>query len=143
MLRWTLGYLCLFPFWFSQCVCPAVILNLFQKDWFWSWSSNTLTTWCEESTYWKRPWCWERLRVGGEGGHRGLDVWKPSPTQWTWAWANSGRERTGKPGVLQSLGSQRVRHDLVTKQQQEALWASLLPLAKDSLIDKNHILLID
>ena len=37
------------------------------KDWCWSWSSSTLATSCEELTHWKRPWCWERLRVGGEG----------------------------------------------------------------------------
>ena len=40
--------------------------------------------------------------------------------QWTWVWANSGKWwRTGKPGVLQSMGSQRVRHDLATEQQQQ------------------------
>ena len=33
------------------------------KDWFWSWSSNTLATWWEEPTHWKRPWCWERLKT--------------------------------------------------------------------------------
>ena len=39
-----------------------------------------------------------------------------SPTQWTWVWANSGRQwRTGKPSVLQSMGSQRVGHDWATK----------------------------
>ena len=37
------------------------------------WSTNTLATWCEELTHWKRPWCWERLRAGGEGGDRGDD----------------------------------------------------------------------
>ena len=37
--------------------------------------SNTLATWCEEPTRWKRPWCYERLRVGGEGDHRGWDWW--------------------------------------------------------------------
>ena len=37
------------------------------KDWCWSWNSNTLATWCEELTHLKRPWCWERLRAGGEG----------------------------------------------------------------------------
>ena len=42
-------------------------LNIYWKDWCWSWSSNTLATWCEELTHWKRPWCWERLRTGGEG----------------------------------------------------------------------------
>ena len=42
------------------------ILNIHWKAWCWSWSSNTLATWCKESTPWKRPWCWERLRAGGE-----------------------------------------------------------------------------
>ena len=37
----------------------------------WSWNSNTLATWCEELTHWKRPWCWERLKAGGEGDDRG------------------------------------------------------------------------
>ena len=37
----------------------------------WSWNSNPLASWCEELTHWKRPWCWERLKVGGEGGNRG------------------------------------------------------------------------
>ena len=50
----------------------------------WSWNSNTLATWCEELTHWKRPWCWERLRAGGEGDNRGWDGWMASPTQWTW-----------------------------------------------------------
>ena len=36
---------------------------------------NTLATWCEESTHWKRSWCWERLKAGGEGGGRGWDSW--------------------------------------------------------------------
>ena len=40
---------------------------------------------------WKRPWCWERLKAGGEGDDRGWDGWMPSLTQWTWVWANSGR----------------------------------------------------
>ena len=36
------------------------------EGWCWSWNSSTLATWCEELTHWKRPWCWERLRAGGE-----------------------------------------------------------------------------
>ena len=72
----------------------------------------------EELTHWKRPWCWQRLKTGGEGDNRGQDGWMALLTQWTWIWASSGREwRTVKPGVLQSVGSQRVRHDLATKQQ--------------------------
>ena len=86
------------------------------KDWCWSWSSNILVTWCKELTQWKRPWCWERLRAGGEGDDRGWDGWMASLTQWTWVWANSRRWwRTGKPGVLQSRKLQRVRHDLATE----------------------------
>ena len=66
-------------------------------------------TWWEELTYWKRPWCRERLRAGGEGDERGWNGWMASLT---WARANSGRLwRTEKPGVLQSLVLQRVGHD--------------------------------
>ena len=63
-------------------------------------------TWCKELTHWKGPWCWERLKAGGEEDNRGWDGWMASPTQWTWVWGNSGSWwRTGKPGVLQSLES--------------------------------------
>ena len=76
---------------------------------------NTLVTWCQELTRWKRPWCWERLRAGGEGGDR--DGWMASPTQWTRIWANFRRWwRTGRSGVLQSMGSQAVRHYLAPEQ---------------------------
>ena len=54
-----------------------------------------------------------------EGDDGGWDGWMASLTQWTWVWASSRRWwRTGKPGVLQSIGSQRIRHDWVTEQQQ-------------------------
>ena len=66
-----------------------------------------LTTWCEGLTHWKRPWCWERLKAGEEGDDRGWDGWMASPTQWTWVWVSSGSWRwTGRPGMLQSMGSQ-------------------------------------
>ena len=49
----------------------------------------------------KRPWCWERLKVGGEGDDRGWGGWMASPTQWTWVWVNSRSWWwTGRPGVL-------------------------------------------
>ena len=51
-------------------------------------NSNTLATWCEELTHWKRPWCWERLRAEGKGDKRGWDGWMASPTQWTWVWVD-------------------------------------------------------
>ena len=49
------------------------VLNIHWKDW--CWNSNTLATWCEELTHWKRPWCWDRLKAGGEGDDRGWDGW--------------------------------------------------------------------
>ena len=80
------------------------------------WSCSTLTTWCEEPTHWKRPWCWERLKAGGEGDDRGWDGWMASPTRQTWVWVNSGSWWwAGKLGMLQSMGSQRVRYDWVTE----------------------------
>ena len=73
-------------------------------------------TWCEEVTHLKRPSCWERLKARGEGDNRGLDGWMASPTWWTWVWVSSGNWWwTGKPGVLQSMGSQRFGHDWATE----------------------------
>ena len=64
---------------------------------------------------WKRLWCWARLKAG-EGDNKGRDGWMASQTWWTWVWASSGSWWcTGKPGVLQSMGSQRVGHDWGTK----------------------------
>ena len=58
-----------------------------------------------------------------EKGETGWDVWMASPTQWIWVWANSRRQwRTGKAGVLHSMGLQRVGHDLVMGQQHGSLW---------------------
>ena len=54
------------------------------------WNSSTLATSCEELTHWKRLWCWEGLKAGGEGDNRGWDGWMASLTQWTWVWVNSG-----------------------------------------------------
>ena len=61
---------------------------------------QTLATWCEELPHLKRPWCWERLRAGGEGDDRRWDGWMASPSQWTWVWVDSGR-----PGMLRFMGS--------------------------------------
>ena len=64
----------------------------------------------------KRPWYWERLKVGGEGEGREWDVWLASPTHWMWALVSSGSWWwTGRSGTLQSMGSQRVRHNWVTE----------------------------
>ena len=90
-------------------------LNIHWKDWCQSWNPNTLATWCEELTHLKRPWCWERLKAG-EGNNRGQNHCMASPTLWTWVWVNSESWLwTGWPGVLQSMGLQRVRCDWATE----------------------------
>ena len=72
--------------------------------------------WCEELTHWKRLWYWEGLGAGGERDDRGWDGWMASPTRWTWVWVNSRSWWwTGRPGVLQFMGLQRVGQDWVTE----------------------------
>jgi len=100
---------------------PWIFTGRNEAECCWSWSANTLATWCEELTN------WERLRAGEEEDDRGWDGWMVSPTQWTWVWVDSGRWwRTGKPGVLQFMELQRVRHNLETEQQQQELAISIL-----------------
>ena len=102
------------------------VLSVHWKDWCWSWNSNTLATWCEELTHVKRPWCWEGLRAGGEGDNRGWDGWMASLIQWTWVWVNSRSWwRTGRPGMLQFMGSQWVRHDWATELNWEVNWVGI------------------
>ena len=78
--------------------------------------------WSSDSNRWligKVPDAGEDLRAEGEEGVRGWDGWMASPMQWTWTWANFRRRwGTQGPGVLQSMGPQRIRHDWVTGQQQ-------------------------
>ena len=86
-------------------------LSIHWKDCCWS-SNNTLATWCKEPTHWERPWCWEKLRAGGEGDDRRWDGWMASQTHQTWVWTNSRRWwRTGNPGVLESMGLQRATNN--------------------------------
>ena len=91
----------------SECSLERLILKL---------KLQYFATWCKELTHLKRPWCWERLRAGGEGDDRGWDGWMASLTRWTWIWVNSGSWWwTGSPGVLLFMGSQRVGHDWATE----------------------------
>ena len=85
-----------------------------------------LTTSCEELTHWKGPWCWEGLGAGGERDDRGWDGWMALLTRWTWVWVNSGSWwRTGRPGVLRFMRSQRVGHDWATELNWTELCLSL------------------
>ena len=92
------------------------VLGVHWKDWYWSWNTNTLATWCEEMTHLKKPQCWEGLRAGGEGDDRRWDGWMSSPNRWIWVWVNSGGWWwTRRPGMLRFMGSQRIGHDWATE----------------------------
>ena len=100
----------------NQSILKRSVLGVHWKDWCWSWNSNTLATWCKELIHLKRPWCWERLKAGVEGDDRGWHGWMASPSQWTLVWGNSGSWWwAGRPGILQSMGLQRVGHGWVTE----------------------------
>ena len=91
------------------------VLNIHWQDW--CWSSNTLATWCENWFIGKDPdagkdWRWEEKGMTEDE----IDGWMASPTQWTWVWASSRSWWwTGRPGMLQFMGSQRVGHDWATE----------------------------
>ena len=107
-------------------------MNIHWKDW--CWSSNTLATWCEELTHQQKPWCWERLKTGGKGNNRGWDGWIASPSQRMWVWANFRNWWwTGKAGVLESIGPQRVGHD----------WATELNWSLDQRAHCNNLFLLN
>ena len=74
----------------NQSILKEINPEYSLEGWCWSWSSNTLTTWCKELTHWKRPWCWERLKVGEERDNMGWDGWMSLPTQSIWVWATPG-----------------------------------------------------
>ena len=99
-----------------------------------------LATWFKGLTHLKRPWCWERLKVGGKGDDRGWAGWMPSPTQWTWVCINPRSWWwTGGPGMLQSTGLHRVGHDWVT--DLNWLWFGLgaLRISTTLITAPNHI----
>ena len=75
------------------------VLSFHWKDPCWSWNSNTLATWCEELTHQKRPWCWERLKAGGEGDNRRWDEMVG------WHHRLNGHESEQAPGIGDGQGS--------------------------------------
>ena len=100
--------------WTARRSNPSILkisLNVYWRDWCWNWNSNTLATWCEELTHLKRPWCWERLRAGGEGDDREWDSWRASPTQWTWVWVvrESVMEREAWRAVVHGVTKSQTR----------------------------------
>ena len=104
----------------------SYLLELAQAHIHWYWGTQIQKGelwWYEELTHWKRLWCWEGLGAGGEGDDRGWDGWMASTTQWTWVGVSSRTGWwTGRPGVLQFMGSQRVRHNWAT----DLIWSDLI-----------------
>ena len=113
-------------------------LNIHWKDWCWSWSSSILVTWCKKLNYWKSPWASEGEIAGW--------ITDGMLALLTWIWAKPGeRMSEGRPGMLQSMGSQRVGHDCVTEQQQKSHWINVPPVLYVLIcqwIDCFHILAI-
>ena len=84
---------------------------------------------CKETTHWKRTRYWKRLKGKGEEGSREWDGQIALLTQWTWIWANSGKQwRTEEPGMLWFTGSQRIGQDLGTEQQLVNNWEMCYPI---------------
>ena len=101
------------------------VLNIHWKDWYWSWSSNTLVTCCKELTHLKGPWCWERLQE-----EKGMT----DDEMVGWHHRLDGHEFEQPPGVgdgagvLQSMGSHRVIHDWATELNSEVIFIISLTL---------------
>ena len=98
------------------------------KVWYWSWYSNTLATWCEGLTHLKRPWCWERLKAGGEG----TNSWMSSPTWWT---CLSKQEL-----VMNRKGCHTAVHMVTKSQTWLSNWTELNTLSTKSLWCYPHLI---
>ena len=99
------------------------------QSWIFIWrteaEAETPILWPPDAKTWSigRPWGWERLKAGGEGDNREWDCWMTSLTQWTWVWVKPRSWWwTGRPGMLRSMGSQRVGLNWVT----ELSWIELI-----------------
>ena len=104
------------------------------------WNSNTLATWFKELTHLKGPWYWERLKAGGEGDDRGWDGWIALLTQWTWVLVKFGSWWwTGRPAVLWSMRSKRVRYDWATELNWIAVSKNTRDLSQDSVSSNSKI----
>ena len=98
----------------NQCILKKSVLNIHWKEWCWILWPILWPLDVKSWLIWKDQ-CWERLKAGG-GDDKGWGGWMASPTQWTWVWVDSGSWWwTGRPGILQSVGSWRGRHYWVTE----------------------------
>ena len=107
--------------------------------WCWGWSSNTLATWCEKLTHWKSPWCWKRLKAGGERDDKGWDVWMASPTQWRWVLVNSGSLGKLWEFVMDSEAWRAAVHGVTKNQAQLSDWTELNWCQQKQLFDTKKL----
>ena len=112
------------PFWRRST------LGFLWKDWCWSWNPSTLATWCEELTHLKRPWCWERLKAGGEGDDRRWDRWLDGITDSVDMGLCGLRKLVMDRETWRAAGSQTVGHDWAT----ELNWYKCPPIWPHSLL---------
>ena len=109
----------------NQSILKEISLNIHWKDWCWSWNSIFWSLDAKSWLIWKDPDVGKDWRPE-EKGKTGWDGWMASPTQWAWIWVNSSNWWwTGRPSLLQFMGSQRVGHDWVTELNWTE-WASLV-----------------
>ena len=105
------------------------ILNIYWKDW--CWSSNTMATWCEAPIHWKRPWCWERLKAGGQGDNRGRAGWMASLNGHEFEQAPGDGGGQGIPvccspgGHKESDTTERLNNTLGTQRLLTSYWSTL------------------
>ena len=99
----------------NQSILKEITPEIRWQKWCGRWNTHTLATWCRVHSL-------EKILMLGktEGrrsrGNRGWDGWMASRTQWTRVWVNSRRKRrTGRPGELQSMGSQSAGPTWVTE----------------------------
>ena len=91
------------------------VMNIHWKDWCWSWSSKFWPPDAKNWLIWKDPEAGQDWRQK-EKGKQKMNCWMASLTWWTWVWASSrGWWWKGRPGVLQSMGSQIVGHSWVSE----------------------------
>ena len=104
--------------WTSQSEGRSM-LNTPWKDWYWSWSSSILVIWCGQMTH-EKSLMLGKIEGRRRRGHQRTRLLMLSSIQWTWTWAKFGTWwGTGRPGMLKSMGLQRVGHDWVTEQQKQ------------------------
>ena len=112
-------------------------------------TSNSLASWCEEPTHWKRPWCLERPQAGREGDDRGWNGWITPKTQWIWVWVNQGDGKgKGRLSSVQSWSRVQLFVTPWTGEHQASLFITnshsllkLISIESYPVMPSNHLIL--